>query len=88
MQIFYLVTFREVVFAYFFSGTFEDKEITHVEGEVDPVRDLDIINEVNKAWFEFYFCEICFFLITYLFVFIILFSGIASKRRRVFLESF
>ena len=27
------------------SGTFEDKEITHVEGEVDPVRDLDIINE-------------------------------------------
>ena len=24
---------------------FEDKEITHVEGEVDPVRDLDIINE-------------------------------------------
>ncbi len=26
-------------------GTFEDKEITHVEGEVDPVRDLDIINE-------------------------------------------
>ena len=28
-----------------FLGTFEDKEITHVEGEVDPVRDLDIINE-------------------------------------------
>ena len=26
-------------------GTFEDKEITHVEGEVDPIRDLDIINE-------------------------------------------
>lgn len=25
--------------------TFEDAEITHVEGEVDPVRDLDIINE-------------------------------------------
>nr|ADD38665.1 GTP-binding protein CG1354 [Lepeophtheirus salmonis] len=25
--------------------TFEDKEITHIEGEVDPVRDLDIINE-------------------------------------------
>merc|ERR1712004_925508 len=25
--------------------TFEDKEITHVEGEVDPIRDLDIINE-------------------------------------------
>merc|ERR1712029_723005 len=25
--------------------TFEDKEITHVEDEVDPIRDLDIINE-------------------------------------------
>jgi len=25
--------------------TFEDAEITHVEGEVDPIRDLDIINE-------------------------------------------
>ena len=37
------------MFCFFhFSGTFEDKEITHVEGEVDPVRDLDIINEVNK----------------------------------------
>ncbi len=29
----------------FILGTFEDSEITHVEGEVDPVRDLDIINE-------------------------------------------
>ena len=25
--------------------TFEDPDITHVEGDVDPVRDLDIINE-------------------------------------------
>ena len=25
--------------------TFEGPEITHVEGEVDPIRDLDIINE-------------------------------------------
>ena len=32
-------------FSLIFLGTFEDKEITHVEGEVDPVRDLDIINE-------------------------------------------
>ena len=40
-----LQIFREILFANFFSGTFEDKEITHVEGEVDPVRDLDIINE-------------------------------------------
>ena len=29
----------------FVLGTFEDKEITHVEGEVDPVRDIEIINE-------------------------------------------
>jgi len=41
--------------------TFEDTEITHVEGEVDPIRDLDIINEelrlkdveyFNKIWEE------------------------------------
>merc|ERR1712112_334466 len=41
--------------------TFEDAEITHVEGEVDPIRDLDIINEelrlkdveyFNKIWEE------------------------------------
>lgn len=25
--------------------TFEDPDITHVEGDVDPIRDLDIINE-------------------------------------------
>ena len=51
MQILHLTTFLEVLFVFYlpnfilFSGTFEDKEITHVEGEVDPVRDLDIINE-------------------------------------------
>lgn len=28
-----------------FSGAFEDSEVTHVEGEVDPVRDLEIIYE-------------------------------------------
>jgi obg-like ATPase 1 len=27
-----------------FLGTFED-DVTHVEGDVDPVRDLEIINE-------------------------------------------
>lgn len=27
------------------SGAFEDENVTHVEGEVDPVRDLDIISE-------------------------------------------
>jgi obg-like ATPase 1 len=28
-----------------FTGAFEDVDVTHVEGEVDPVRDLDIISE-------------------------------------------
>lgn len=28
-----------------FSGAFDDPDVTHVEGEVDPVRDLDIISE-------------------------------------------
>ena len=40
------------------SGTFEDKEITHVEGEVDPVRDLDIINEELRLKDEEYFNKI------------------------------
>lgn len=26
-------------------GAFEDDDVTHVEGEVDPIRDLEIINE-------------------------------------------
>lgn len=26
-------------------GAFDDDEVIHVEGEVNPVRDLDIINE-------------------------------------------
>jgi len=42
--------------------TFEDKEITHVEGEVDPVRDLDIINEElrlkDAEYFEKIFEEV------------------------------
>ena len=28
-----------------FIGTFESEEITHVEGDVNPVRDIEIINE-------------------------------------------
>ena len=28
--------------------TFEDPDITHVEGDVNPIRDLDIINEELK----------------------------------------
>ena len=39
-------------------GTFEDKEITHVEGEVDPVRDLDIINEELRLKDEEYFLKV------------------------------
>lgn len=27
------------------SGAFEDDDVTHVEGEVNPVRDLEIIGE-------------------------------------------
>jgi obg-like ATPase 1 len=38
--------------------TFEDKEITHVEGEVDPVRDLDIINEELRLKDELEFMKI------------------------------
>merc|ERR1712020_613893 len=37
--------------------TFEDKEITHVEGEVDPVRDLDIINEELRLKDEEFFLK-------------------------------
>jgi hypothetical protein len=27
------------------AGAFEDENVTHVEGEVNPIRDLEIINE-------------------------------------------
>jgi ribosome-binding ATPase YchF (GTP1/OBG family) len=27
------------------AGAFEDEDVTHVEGEVNPIRDLEIINE-------------------------------------------
>ena len=41
---------------------FQDPEITHVEGEVDPVRDLDIINEElrmkDQEYFEKIFDEV------------------------------
>lgn len=29
----------------FYSGAFSGEDVTHVEGEVDPVRDLEIISE-------------------------------------------
>ena len=38
--------------------TFEDSEITHVEGEVDPVRDLDIINEELRLKDEEFFMKV------------------------------
>ena len=40
------------------TGTFEDKEITHVEGEVDPIRDLDIINEELRLKDVEYFSKV------------------------------
>lgn len=32
-----------------FAGAFEDEEVTHVEGDIDPVRDLDIIFHELRA---------------------------------------
>lgn len=30
---------------FIFLGAFEDDDVTHIEGDVNPVRDLDIISE-------------------------------------------
>ena len=30
---------------FIFAGVFEDEDVTHVEGDVDPIRDLEIIHE-------------------------------------------
>ena len=30
---------------YIYIGAFEDEDVTHVEGDVNPVRDLEIISE-------------------------------------------
>ena len=32
-------------FLFFIEGAFSGEDVTHVEGEVDPVRDLGIISE-------------------------------------------
>jgi len=32
-------------FISFITGAFDEDDVTHVEGEVDPVRDLDIISD-------------------------------------------
>lgn len=46
-------------------GAFEDSDVTHVEGEVNPVRDMEIIHEelrkkvrvANKRMISFfYYC--------------------------------
>lgn len=36
---------RDLFIRIFFSGAFEDDDVTHVEGDVNPARDLDIISE-------------------------------------------
>lgn len=33
------------LFAFKSTGAFEDDDVTHVEGDVNPVRDIEIINE-------------------------------------------
>ena len=38
-----------MVSALLFLGAFEDSDVTHVEGEVDPVRDLDVIFHELRA---------------------------------------
>lgn len=35
--------------SHFISGAFEDSDVTHIEGEVDPVRDLDVIFHELRA---------------------------------------
>ena len=32
-------------FCCFISGAFDDEDVTHVEGDINPVRDLEIIHE-------------------------------------------
>ena len=34
-----------IVFTFRFAGAFKDDDITHVEGDIDPVRDMAIIFE-------------------------------------------
>ena len=41
----FLVCIKKDKFLHYLIGTFESEEITHVEGDVDPVRDIEIINE-------------------------------------------
>lgn len=35
----------DLISNFHFSGAFDDPDVTHVEGEVNPVRDLDIISD-------------------------------------------
>ena len=38
-------------------GAFDDEDVTHVEGEVDPVRDLEIIHEELRLKDEQYIAK-------------------------------
>ena len=40
-----MMTWLNVILFQSCSGIFEDDEVTHVEGEVNPVRDMEIIHE-------------------------------------------
>nr|CAD7458340.1 unnamed protein product [Timema tahoe] len=37
--------FLLLILSFGVSGAFEDDDVTHIEGEVNPVRDLEIISE-------------------------------------------
>ena len=40
-----LVTLRQILLNFIVSGAFSDEDIIHVEGDVDPSRDLEIIHD-------------------------------------------
>ena len=37
--------FAGLMISHGITGAFEDDDVTHVEGDVNPIRDLEIINE-------------------------------------------
>ena len=36
---------NEILISFVFIGAFEDSDVIHVDGEVDPIRDLETISE-------------------------------------------
>ena len=42
---FNLTKFSMIIYIFFTTGCFESEEVIHVEGNVNPVRDIEIINE-------------------------------------------